>query len=222
MGSALVVSAAVARSGVIEKVARSRSSLSRHYPRQIVALVGSVTLLSAFVRMSARSPCSCRSPSSSRVAPAPQPPSLLMPISFGALLGASDPGRHFADIIVSRVRERAAGRTFWHVRFHSRRRRHCSRGLFFLLFGWRLLPRDRKGAASMDAAFNLEGYTTEVTVPEDSPAAGVTVKALEELGEGETKVITLIQGWHAALRARRQCGAQVRRHSHPARRADGA
>jgi hypothetical protein len=29
--------------------------------------------------------------------------------------------------------------------------------------------RSRKGSASMDAAFNLEGYTTEVTVPEDLP-----------------------------------------------------
>ena len=55
--------------------------------------------------------------------------------------------------------------------------------MIFLAFGWRLLPQDRKGAASMDAAFNLEGYTTEVAVPEDSPAAGKTVKALEELGE---------------------------------------
>ena len=45
-------------------------------------------------------------------------------------------------------------------------------GFAFLVFGWRLLPRNRKGSASMDAAFNLEGYTTEVTVPEDSPAAG--------------------------------------------------
>jgi di/tricarboxylate transporter len=45
----------------------------------------------------------------------------------------------------------------------------------------------------MDAAFNLEGYTTEVTVPEDSPAAGVTVKALEDLGEGEIEVNTLLR-----------------------------
>ncbi len=46
----------------------------------------------------------------------------------------------------------------------------------------------------MDAAFNLEGYTTEVTVPEDTPAAGITVKALEDLGEGEIEVITLLRG----------------------------
>ena len=46
----------------------------------------------------------------------------------------------------------------------------------------------------MDAAFNLEGYTTEVSAPEGSPAAGVTVKALEELGENEIEVITLLRG----------------------------
>jgi di/tricarboxylate transporter len=46
----------------------------------------------------------------------------------------------------------------------------------------------------MDAAFNLEAYTTEVVVPEDSPANGITVKALEELGESEVEVITLLRG----------------------------
>ena len=38
-------------------------------------------------------------------------------------------------------------------------------GVIFLAFGWRLLPADRKGAASMNEAFNLEGYTTEVDDP---------------------------------------------------------
>ena len=46
----------------------------------------------------------------------------------------------------------------------------------------------------MDATFNLEGYTTEVMVPEDSPAAGITVKALEDLGEGAIEIITLLRG----------------------------
>ena len=57
----------------------------------------------------------------------------------------------------------------------------------------------------MDAAFNLEGYTTEVTVPENSPAAGMTVKALEDLGENEIEVITLLRRPTAALRAGGQC-----------------
>ena len=59
----------------------------------------------------------------------------------------------------------------------------------------------------MDAAFNLEGYTTEVTVPEELPAAGMTVKALEDLGEEEIEVITLTARRQPPLRARRQCDA---------------
>ena len=50
VGSALVVSAAVARSGVIERVARWLGPYLVDINRQIVALVGSVTLLSAFVK----------------------------------------------------------------------------------------------------------------------------------------------------------------------------
>jgi di/tricarboxylate transporter len=50
VGSALVVSAAVARSGVIERVARWLGPYLVDINRQIIALVGSVTLLSAFVK----------------------------------------------------------------------------------------------------------------------------------------------------------------------------
>ncbi len=39
----------------------------------------------------------------------------------------------------------------------------------------------------MDAALNLEGYTTEVTVPEDPEFAGKTVKDLEALSETRSK-----------------------------------
>ena len=57
-------------------------------------------------------------------------------------------------------------------------------GVIFLGFAWRLLPRGRKGAAAMDAAFTLEGYTTEASVPEKSPAVGKTVGELEAMAEG--------------------------------------
>jgi di/tricarboxylate transporter len=118
-----------------------------------------------------------------------------MPMSFGALLGGivtlvgTSP-----NIIVSRVREQIIGEPFGMFDFTPVGAALALAGFVFLIFGWRLLPADRKGAASMDAAFNLEGYTTEVTVPEGSPAAGQTVKALEDLGEGEIEVITLLRG----------------------------
>jgi di/tricarboxylate transporter len=56
VASALVVSAAVARSGVIERVVRLLGPSLLTISRQVVALVGSVTLLSSS-RMSARLPC---------------------------------------------------------------------------------------------------------------------------------------------------------------------
>ena len=194
VGSALVVSAAVARSGVIERVARALGPYLVTIHRQIVALVGSVTLLSAFVKnvgaLAMFMPIAFQFARRTGTSPS----SLLMPMSFGALLGGTvtlvgtSP-----NIIVSRVREQLLGEPFGMFDFTPVGAGIAIAGFLFLVFGWRLLP-DRKSAASMDTAFNLEGYTTEVMVPEDSPAAGVTVKALEELGEGEVEVITIIRG----------------------------
>ena len=193
VGSALVVSAAVARSGVIERVARWLGPYLVTIDRQIVALVGSVTLLSAFVKnigaLAMLMPVAFQLARRTGTSPS----SLLMPMAFGSLLGGivtlvgTSP-----NIIVSRVREEILGEPFSMFDFTPVGAGIAIAGVAFLAFGWRLLPRDRKGAASMDAAFNLEGYTTEVSVPEDSPAAGKTVKALEALGEGEIEVITLL------------------------------
>jgi di/tricarboxylate transporter len=194
VGSALIVSAAVARSGVIERVARALGLYLVTIHRQIVALVGSVTLLSAFVKnvgaLAMFMPIAFQLARRTGTSPS----SLLMPMSFGALLGGTvtlvgtSP-----NIIVSRVREQLLGEPFGMFDFTPVGAGIAIAGFLFLVFGWRLLP-DRKSAASMDTAFNLEGYATEVMVPEDSPAAGVTVKALEELGEGEIEVITIIRG----------------------------
>ena len=195
VGSALVVSAAVARSGIIERVARWIGPYLTDINRQIVALVGSVTVLSAFVKnvgaLAMLMPIAFQLARRSGTSPS----SLLMPMSFGALLGGivtlvgTSP-----NIIVSRVREQLLGQPFNMFDFTPVGAGIAIAGFAFLVFGWRLLPRNRKGSASMDAAFNLEGYTTEVTVPEDSPAAGITVKGLEDLGEGEIEVITLLRG----------------------------
>ena len=193
---------------------RAGRALDRPYlatiNRQIVALVGSVTLLSAFVKnigaLAMLMPIAFQLARRTGTSPS----SLLMPMSFGALLGGivtlvgTSP-----NIIVSRVREQLLGQPFDMFDFTPVGAGIAVAGFVFLVFGWRLLPRDRKGAASMDAAFNLEGYTTEVTVPEDLPAAGVTVKALEDLGEGEIEVITLHPRRQPPLRARRQRGDQA-------------
>ena len=195
VGSALVVSAAVARSGVIERIVRKLGPYLQNAYQQVVALVGSVTILSAFVKnvgaLTMLMPIAFHLARGTNTSPS----SLLMPMSFGALLGGiitlvgTSP-----NIIVSRMREQIVGEPFGMFDFTPVGVGVAAAGFLFLMFGWRLLPVDRKGAISMDAAFKLEGYTTEVQIPEDSPAAGVTVKALEELGENELEVITLLRG----------------------------
>jgi di/tricarboxylate transporter len=66
-------------------------------------------------------------------------------------------------------------------------------GVVFLSFGYRLLPRDRKGQASIDAAFNLEGYTTEAVIPEDSAIAGKTVGDLKKVSEDTFAVLMIFR-----------------------------
>jgi len=113
VGSALVVSAAVARSGVIERAARWLGPYLTTINCQIVALVGSVTLLSAFVKnigaLAMLMPVAFQLARRTNTSPS----SLLMPTSFGALLGGiitlvgTSP-----NIIVSRVREQLLGHAY--------------------------------------------------------------------------------------------------------------
>jgi di/tricarboxylate transporter len=203
VASALVVSAAVARSGLVERMVRLLGPYLTTVTRQIVVLVGSVTVLSGFVKnigaLAMLMPIAFQLARRTGTSPS----SLLMPMSFGALLGGivtlvgTSP-----NIIVARVREQIVGEPFHMFDFTPVGAGIAVVGVIFLVFGWRLLPTQRKGPGSMDAAFILEGYTTEVTVPEDSPAAGVTVKALEDLGENEIEVLSLLRG-----RARRHLPA---------------
>ncbi|MGH6736782.1 MAG: SLC13 family permease [Methyloceanibacter sp.] len=195
VASALVVSAAVGRSGVIERVVRKLGPYLTTTTRQVAALAGSVTALSGFVKNIGA--LAMLMPIAFQVArrTGTSPSSLLMPMSFGALLGGivtligTSP-----NIIVSGVRQQILGEPFQMFDFAPVGVSLALIGFIFLIFGWRLLPTERKGTVSMDAAFNLEGYTTEVSVPEGSPAADLTVKALEDLGEGDIEVITLLRG----------------------------
>ena len=200
VGSALLVSGAVARSGVIDRAVRA---IGKHLTRtsaQVVALSTSVALLSAFVKNIGA--LAMLMPVAFQLARRHEKPvsALLMPMSFAALLGGTitlvgtSP-----NIIVARVREEIVGQPFAMFDFTLVGAGITAAGLLFLALGWRVLPRDRKGAGSMDAAFNIEGYTTEVAIPEDSPVAGKTVGTLEKEAEGEVEVVTLLRGGRRRL-----------------------
>jgi di/tricarboxylate transporter len=184
----------VQRSGIVETLIRPLAPRLTTTTAQVAVLAGSVALLSAFVKnigaLAMLMPVAFQLARKNKTSVA----HLLMPMSFAALLGGivtlvgTSP-----NIIVARMREELVGTPFSMFDFTPVGACLALGGVIFLTFGWRLLPGHRKGAASMDEAFNLEGYTTEVTIPEDSPLVGKTVGEIEKLSEGEVEVLTLLR-----------------------------
>ncbi len=194
VATALLVSAAVSRSGIVDAVLRRVSPHLRSPTTQVLGLVTTVTLLSAFVKnigaLAMLIPVALQLARRTGTSPS----YLLMPMAFGSLLGGmmtligTSP-----NIIVSEMREQIAGEPFAMFDFFPVGLGLSAAGVVLLAFTYRLLPTSRKGAASMDAAFNIEGYTAEAYVPAESPFVGRTVAELEALGEGDVEVATIIR-----------------------------
>jgi di/tricarboxylate transporter len=156
VASALVVSAAVARSGVMEAALHRVSPSITSVQSQIVVLVTAVTLLSAFVKnigaLAMMIPLAVHMARRSHASPS----CFLMPMAFGSLLGGlitlvgTSP-----NIIVSRVREELTGQPFGMFDFTPVGLGLAAAGVAFLAFGYRLLPGGRKAATTLDEAINL-------------------------------------------------------------------
>ena len=194
VATALLVSAAVARSGVAERLIAPLAPRLTTTGRQIAVLVGAVALLSAFVKnvgaLAILMPIAFQLARRSGTSPS----HLLMPLSFGSLLGGlmtligTSP-----NVIVSRMRAELLGQPFAMFDFALVGAGLALAGVLFLVVGHRLLPGGRKGAASMDSAFAMEGYTTEAVLPAGTPLAGKTVAELEALAEGEVAVVAIVR-----------------------------
>jgi di/tricarboxylate transporter len=194
VASALLVSAAVERSGIIASVLRPVAPFLTTTTAQVAALAGAVAILSAFVKnigaLAMLMPVAFQLARRHKTSPH----HLLMPMSFAALLGGivtlvgTSP-----NIIVAKLRADIVGEPFGMFDFTPVGVGLAVGGVLFLTFGWWLLPKHRRGSASMDEAFNLEGYTTEVTISEESPLVGKTVADLEKLTDGEVEALVLIR-----------------------------
>ena len=194
VATALLVSAAVARSGITERLMAPVAPHLSTVGRQVVVLVGVVTILSAFVKnvgaLAILMPIVFQQ---ARRAGTPAS-AVLMPLAFGSLLGGlmtligTSP-----NVIVSRMREELLGEPFTMFDFLPVGAGIALAGVTFLAFGYRLLPGGRKGSGPAEAAFRIEDYTTEAALPAGSPMAGKTVADLEAMGDGEVTVTAIIR-----------------------------
>ena len=194
IASALVVSAAVARSGIVEQILQRIGPWLNTDRAVLITLVGAVTVLSAFVKnigaLAMLMPVAFQLARRRNLSPS----YLLMPMAFGSLLGGTmtligtSP-----NIIVARMREELLGEPFRMFDFTPVGATVAIVGVTFLAFGYKLLPAGRKGTASLDAAFNIKGYTTEAQIPSNSMLVGKTVAELEDISEGEVEILTIIR-----------------------------
>lgn len=195
VGSALVLSAAVQRSGVIERLLQSLAQRIKRPQGQMLVLSAAVGLASGFIKNVGA--LAMLMPGAVQMARKNQAsPSLyLMPMAFASLLGGlttligTSP-----NIIVSRVREEMTGEPFRMFDYLPTGLALLAVGLVFLSFGWRLLPTNRNAAQGMDEAINISSYVIEATVSEGSPVAGLTVAEFRDRHEGEVEVTGLVRG----------------------------
>jgi len=195
VGSALVVSAAVQRSGVVEAALGSVAQFTRTIPSQLALLTTSVGVLSGMIKnvgaLAMLMPAAFQLAKKSGTSPAVY----LMPMSFASLLGGlttligTSP-----NIIVSRVREDMTGEPFGMFDYFPTGFGLLVVGLIFLRFGYRLLPADRRAAAQLGDALDISAYVTEVTVSDESPAIGDTIAEFMERHENEVTVTSLLRG----------------------------
>ena len=200
VAGALIVSAGVARSGIIELALQPIAPHISSPRAQILVLVGAVTLLSAFVKnigalammipialqMAKRSNCS--------------PSLLLMPLAFGSLLGGTmtligtSP-----NIIVSRLREEILGAPFGMFDFTPVGLGLSAAGVLLLVFSYRLIPKDRQAAPGLGEAIDIRDYVTEARVKEDSEIAGQTVSELRKQADQEVRVTAIVRDEKTAV-----------------------
>ena len=181
---ALVVSAAVARSGLMEMLVRPLLSRVKGPQSEVPMLAGATGLLSIPTKNVGA--LAIMMPIALQLARETETPAslLLMPMSFMSLLGGlvTLVGTS-TNILVSQVREETLGHGFAMFDFAPVGLVLAGLGLVFVAFGWRLLPRDRQGRVELGQAVEAAPYVTEMRVPHDRPHELKTVADLKLEGD---------------------------------------
>ncbi len=190
VAAALLVSAAVAKSGIVETALRPLLPRLRGPASQVPVLAGMVMLLSGFVKNIGA--LALLMPAAFQLArrTGGSPSALLMPMAFASLLGGlvtlvgTSP-----NIIVSRVRQEVLGEPYGMFDFAPVGIVIALAGLLVLSFAWRLLPGGRHGAAG---APPIADYTAEALLPEGAAPPAADVAALQAMGQG-VQVVAVIR-----------------------------
>lgn len=195
VGSALVVSTGVARSGIVD------TTIKRFFPNlntphtQLALLLVVVAVLSAFIKnigaLAIMIPVAFQFARKSG-----RSPSLyLMPMSFAALLGGlmTQIGTS-PNIVVSRLRGEITGVPFTMFDFTPVGATLTLVGVIFLIFFHWLVPERRNENPSLEEALDFKAYFSEATVVEGSAIEGKQLSDLLQLADGDAVATAILRG----------------------------
>ncbi|TGT60538.1 SLC13 family permease [Mesorhizobium sp. M00.F.Ca.ET.170.01.1.1] len=194
VGSALLVSAGIARSGIMEVAIERFAPKLSGVRSQLALLVIVVTLLSAFVKnigaLAIMIPIAFQFARRSSISPS----IFLMPMAFGSLLGGlmTQVGTS-PNIVVSRVREELTGTAFTMFDFAPVGAAVAVAGMIFLLFFYWLVPARENLGAALNEALDIRNYLTEARIVSDSTVLGKTVADLIKLAGGDAVVTSILR-----------------------------
>ena len=194
IASVLVVSRAVAASGVIERGMRRALRGARSMTAQIGALTAAVTVLSAVVKNVGA--LGLFMPVAIQAAERQNRPvsRYLMPLAFGSLIGGTITQIGTSpNMLISEVRQQVTGRPYGMFDYTTIGLPLSVLAVLFLSVGWRLLPANRQGQGSGLKRYAMEDYTTETWLPADSPLIGRTVSDLETAADHHFVVTAIVR-----------------------------
>lgn len=182
VAAALLVSGAVARSGIAEYALRPLAPYLKSVRSQVFVLVLAVTVMSTFIKnigaLAILMPVAFQVAKGSGTSPS----QLLLPLAFGSLLGGlitmigTSP-----NIVVARVRAEIVGEPFRMFDYAPVGGALAALGLVVIVLACGLLPR-RRAAVSLNEAIEIENYVVEARVPASSAVVGQAPRDLEALG----------------------------------------
>jgi len=195
VGSALLVSAGVARSGIMEVAVQRYAPALSGIRSQMALLVIVVAVLSAFVKnigaLAIMIPIAFQFARRSQVSPSV----FLMPMAFASLLGGlmTQIGTS-PNIVVSRIREEIGGEPFTMFDFTPVGLALTVAGIIFLVAFYWIVPQRTRQDISVDQALDIRNYVAEAKVTSDSAVAGKTLAAVLKIADGEAVVTAILRG----------------------------
>jgi di/tricarboxylate transporter len=193
IGSVLVVSRAIAASNVLDVWIGALLARVKSPSLQIGILTAAVGYLSAFIKnvgtLGIVMPVAIQAARRSNMPRS----AYLMPLAFGSLVGGTITRIGTSpNLLISSVRQELGQPAFNLFDFAPVGLPLTTIAVVFLAFGWRLIPK-REGQKSADETFSIEAYSTELRVPAAPGSPDLTVKAFEELAEGEASIAAILR-----------------------------